>query len=364
MQPNKETSEDDALEFLSGLSYLIPCVDCNNEEINIDIRKQLEIENVIERMGYNIDKLMLELAHPCANMLKNCIWRSEEKPCSSFFKTVKTTMGYCCAFNYFGTEEYQKYYDKALFSGGFGVNSGLQVLIDVEPDQYTFPVNTTPAVTVLINHGLQFAELGSQSYFVPVGSTMAVSVDVNVFRGSGDLKYLKDVTRSCWFRNEGNLKWTKIYNHLTCFNECKADYIFEICNCVPFYYALRAMIVYITIGDEPICSFKDLSCLIYNRSVFNNVLLTSNKEESSYRDKFSPATQSIAETRFCYCLPSCDDIQYIRHKDIKVNMKQNTTACDLFVYFNNVSGILRLRTVHVTWDTLLGKLIASLVSAV
>ncbi|KRT82197.1 ion channel [Oryctes borbonicus] len=172
---------------------------------------------------------------------------------------------------------------------------------------------------------------------------MDVSVEVNIFKGNRDLKYLKDVTRLCWFHNEGNLKWTGIYDHLTCFNECKAEYIFKICDCIPFFYAFK--------GDEKICTFKDISCLIHNRSLFNNVLLTSNREEGN---NFAPTVESITGTRFCYCLPSCDDVLYVLHKDKKVDMKlQNTTTCDLFVYFNNVSGILRLRTVHVTWDTLL-----------
>lgn len=81
-----------------------------------------------------------------------------------------------------------------------------------------------------------------------------------MYKGDKDLKYLKDVTRSCWFYNEvrderimwhtfyetnpyidilqGKLKWTKYYNHLTCFNECQANYILKICGCIPFYYPL------------------------------------------------------------------------------------------------------------------------------
>ncbi|KAK9719815.1 Amiloride-sensitive sodium channel [Popillia japonica] len=57
---------------------------------------------------------------------------------------------------------------------------------------------------------------------------------------------------------------------------------------------------------------------------------------------------------FCYCLANCDAIGYTLHKDQRYDTKfRNTTTCGLYVFFTNVAGILRLRTVHVTWDTLL-----------
>lgn len=35
-----------------------------------------------------------------------------------------------------------------MFSGGFGANSGLQVVIDIEPHQYMSAANQIPAVNV------------------------------------------------------------------------------------------------------------------------------------------------------------------------------------------------------------------------
>lgn len=99
-------------------------MDCD-VEIDFDMQKQLRIEEVLNSIGYNIEKIMQEVgywhfifeksrpkilfqvAHPCQRMLKKCIWMSEEKSCETLFKTIKTTLGYCCAFNYYAIKTYQ-----------------------------------------------------------------------------------------------------------------------------------------------------------------------------------------------------------------------------------------------------------------
>lgn len=47
--------------------------------------------------------MTFQLAHPCFSMIKKCYWQSAEVQCSQIFGFVKTSQGYCCAFNYYGT---------------------------------------------------------------------------------------------------------------------------------------------------------------------------------------------------------------------------------------------------------------------
>jgi hypothetical protein len=91
-------------------------------------------------------------------------------------------------------------------------------------------------------------------------------------------------SRQCFWPGERQLKYFQIYSKSNCELECLADFIVEICECVPFYFPRQ-------LGTR-ICSFKDISCV--------NIVKRS----------------KLAK---CGCLPSCNSIEYkfeVSHAEI------------------------------------------------
>lgn len=95
---------------------------------------------------------MIELSQPCESMLKECSWKSISRPCMEIFKFVKTSNGFCCTFNYFGSTEVQvlgeKEEDYRYYTGGAGIHFGLTVLLDPEVEEYISSIRPLPGFDV------------------------------------------------------------------------------------------------------------------------------------------------------------------------------------------------------------------------
>ena len=48
------------------------------------------------------------------------------------------------------------------------------------------------------------------------------------------LRRLRPEIRNCYFKDERQLKYFKIYTKKNCLDECRSDLTFEICECVNF----------------------------------------------------------------------------------------------------------------------------------
>lgn len=60
-----------------------------------------KIQNLLEESGFEIPKLLDDLSPTCDEMIQKCMWKGEGIRCQDVFERITTTMGYCCAFNYF-----------------------------------------------------------------------------------------------------------------------------------------------------------------------------------------------------------------------------------------------------------------------
>ncbi|KAK9701118.1 Amiloride-sensitive sodium channel [Popillia japonica] len=354
--------------FLNNLSQLIFCDDCLQDTHAFDVNKLSYMYGILERFGYDVSKLMKELAHPCKNMLKKCKWQASTISCVDTFKLIKTGLGFCCAFNYYGTVDEQTSKEEPFYTGGAGLGSGLTVTINIDPTQYISTVNTIPGVTIFTHSGYRYPQMGvlynsitigqvisvelEQNVFqsdtdiirlTPESRVISVELEQNVFQSDTDIIRLTPESRGCLFEHESHSNWTGIYNSQTCFNECKANYILRICDCIPFYYP--------TINNSRGCTFSDLSCLHTNRKKFVNLMLSDNIEaDTEYMHQHGDLFPE-----FCYCLPNCNEVTYLRHDEKKKAPLTNET-CVVNVYYSNVAGILRIRTAIFTWDTLLGTI--------
>ncbi|GJQ83129.1 hypothetical protein Trydic_g15367 [Trypoxylus dichotomus] len=294
---NSDMNETDIDDFLNSLSYLIACDDCLERAAEFDLKKMSDMYNILGGFGYDLSKLMKELAHPCKNMLKKCKWQGTEISCETF-KLVKTSLGYCCAFNYFGTKDEQTSNDEPFHTGGAGLGSGLSITINIESSEYISTTKSVPGVTVFTHSGYKYPQVGIQYTSLTAGQIISFALEQSVFQSDSDIVRLTPDSRGCLFEHESELNWTNIYNSQTCFNECKANYIENICNCIPFYYPIT--------DNKRACSFSDIPCLIHNNKKIVNLMLSDDKEgdiEFMHRN-------GIKHPEFCYCLPNCNEVAY------------------------------------------------------
>ncbi|XP_071056033.1 pickpocket protein 28-like [Onthophagus taurus] len=150
---SKGFPEEDIDAFFEHLAALVVCHDCDDNKSLYNNSMDVKIFSALEDFNYDINELMMELAHPCGRMIKKCYWKSDLKNCDRLFKSIKTSLGYCCAFNYFATVDvqYENYEKQLQYSGGFGLGSGLQVVVNVEPSEYVSSVKTATGVEVINN---------------------------------------------------------------------------------------------------------------------------------------------------------------------------------------------------------------------
>lgn len=95
-------SEEDVVKYLPNLLHLLDFTE--TPEIRI-------LDNVLKMNNISADELYLNLSINCRDMLVECRINNIEHKCFNLFKTIRTTEGYCCSFNYFATSSqyYLKY---------------------------------------------------------------------------------------------------------------------------------------------------------------------------------------------------------------------------------------------------------------
>lgn len=103
-------------------------------------------------------------------MIKRCFWQGSEVSCRYLIQSVKTNQGYCCSFNYYGTDNaikkmmyvlivmiskpnlffvyrdpYNEHYTYSTFSNPV---FGLRLLLDIEKDQYVSAIKPLHGLNV------------------------------------------------------------------------------------------------------------------------------------------------------------------------------------------------------------------------
>jgi hypothetical protein len=92
-------------ETLAGQLKLLFQLIFDNRD-NIPERNYSRLQDILDYNDYTIEEVMSKLAPRCDHLLQRCKWKGEEKRCESLFETIKTTEGFCCAFNYYALKNH------------------------------------------------------------------------------------------------------------------------------------------------------------------------------------------------------------------------------------------------------------------
>lgn len=97
LRKENDVTNENIKSYLGNLSRLVS-MDTVHEH-------NVRVEYLLERLGYKTQDIMKEFILSCNEMLSNCSWLGEDKPCNQLFRMVKSSEGFCCAFNYHGLRD-------------------------------------------------------------------------------------------------------------------------------------------------------------------------------------------------------------------------------------------------------------------
>ena len=184
-------------------------------------------------------------------LLKYCIWKGKNLPCSSIFKKVTTDQGMCCAFNkeeadkIFVQSEYteamkklQNYDQQNTFENSSvsdwyraknepvsqpGFNLGLTVMLDAHTDLLAdFTINSDfKGFLAAIIPKNDFPLTFQRGFEIKPGHINMVALTAIKIDADEDIQVIKPEDRNCLFSNENRLmKLHQQYSQANCLFEC------------------------------------------------------------------------------------------------------------------------------------------------
>ncbi|CAL7946196.1 unnamed protein product [Xylocopa violacea] len=337
-----DLSFDEILDMISQLGDLY-------ESQFLQQRRHYRIDQLLTLFYngfYNITDVMKRLTPQCSSILTKCRFHDEERNCTELFAFRKTQDGFCCTFNYAtkgddtplsNTVDHRTVPIKVQ---NLTKNGGLLVLLEPSLDDYFYPIFPSPGwkVTVFNPYDYPDTTSGGVIDFV-VSPRMYQSMQlqaIQYFSKRSIIPYPL-AKRDCVFADE-MVSLRAFYTYSDCIVDCKIEYMWNTCGCVPFYFPNRR--------SRRVCNLEDLPCLSQHKSRWFTVV----PHEHLYDDDDTPE----ADILHCYsCYPECSAVKYTAQQsaiilapnyDI-VKLLGDTEIKDqavLSVYFNKF-GATRLR---------------------
>ncbi|CAH0561298.1 unnamed protein product [Brassicogethes aeneus] len=288
----------DIADFFFNLSTLVL-----NDNLygSVGYKSYEKITNLLEEAGYSTDKIMKILAQPCDSLLLECKWNDTVRDCSTIFRTIKTTYGFCCSFNYKGVADDDPSSMTNIYVTGVGSTYGLEVTLNVAEDQYVSALKPYYGIQVAIHEAYQYPDLVMASSTIFPGFKQSYGLSPKIVSSNDELRVINSENRGCLFYNEREMHWSGRYSFSSCINECRLRAIMTICECVPYYYPLENVTRF--------CTILDSKCL---------------KSSAGYYSEFDEQTpeRMTKSMRKCKCLPQCNEISYSYHTESHPSSEQ------------------------------------------
>lgn len=159
---------------------------------------------------------------------------------------------------------------------------------------------------------VDFPQISSYFYSIPFNQQTTFIIKPQMIYASKDIKDYTPESRQCYLNHERKLKFFKIYTQLNCEEECKAKFIKEACNCVPFYMPHN--------NNTNICDHSQLECVYEAHSNYSTQELQKKLIEKQLKRDLKHGNTNKNDERFkilkemkknfCNCLPTCTVIKY------------------------------------------------------
>ncbi|XP_020286035.1 sodium channel protein Nach-like [Pseudomyrmex gracilis] len=340
-------------------------------------------EQILETLDMSVETLMKRLMQPCSALLVRCAWIGQIYDCNKIFRMVKSTEGFCCAFNMHYNQSFKdnsinhlhgdftdsddgRLYDlpgvtMILNASGSGLNSGLSVALNVERDTYKGTTRPYVGASVLVHDPIDFPAGGT--HMALPGHTLQISVTCTSITAKDTLRDIPIEKRSCYLEEEAYVKISNEirYNYESCLSICRGNQLMFVCDCLPFYYP--------EIQEANSCYLTDIWCLLWIEKFTS--ILNVNHTVQNIMNNFSKTSEEFeifnSMLSCSECLPECTDLLF--RTTSENNKFENGTGFEseltdgldsqnisfVHVYFDDMFYIHYIKESTISWDVLLAS---------
>lgn len=183
------------------------------------------------------------------------------------------------------------------------VRDHLKLEMFIDPNEMT---HYSEAFTVHPTNELPMMLIKEDIFEFSAARHIEVLITPTVMVSDKSLKALEPSERLCYFEGEKKLRFFKIYTRQNCKIECFSNFMFKLCDCVPFDIVRNA--------ETEVCGIADYFCHNFAKKSFLDNDLTMMQAASPI---LSSGRQSS-----CSCWPPCDTISYdieVRESKLRAN---------------------------------------------
>lgn len=200
---------------------------------------------------------------------------------------------------------------------GPGARAGLNIVLKLsDPDLDYICRGPVQGFKVILHTPSEVPRASKHFFRVPLRQEVVVSVKPNMITTSPGLANYEPNRRQCYFNDERDLRFFKVYTQSNCELECLANFTLQQCDCVKFSMPRD--------NDAKICGQSDVVC--YDKA-----------EDDLLADDLKKSLKTHSEenkrgTTDCNCLPSCTSINYdaeISQADYEFEKVFNAYGADL-----------------------------------
>jgi amiloride-sensitive sodium channel len=129
-----------------------------------------------------------------------------------------------------GLEAYPR---RALYAG---IPYALEISLTEHEDDLDYTCGSSvKGWKVQISHPQRMPRVRNQHFIVPLARVAKAGIAPDMMTTSAAVKAYNAKRRNCHFPSERSLKYFKVYSQNNCAIECRANYTYSQCGCVPFY---------------------------------------------------------------------------------------------------------------------------------
>ncbi|XP_037826364.1 pickpocket protein 28-like [Lucilia sericata] len=191
---------------------------------------------------------------------------------------------------YYQSQGFSTYLERSTLSSA---RYGFRVLLDSDTDDNDYECTRFKQGFKLFINSPDSIPLTMGNYIlVPYSHEVMVTLSPQYITSQKQLWNIEPEKRQCYFNNERNLYFFKIYTQTNCQAECLTNYTIAKCGCVKFWMPKPL--------DIPICDLSKVTC--YTNATNELEVLIANQTAQKAKD---PTVKIL-----CDCMPACNSLEY------------------------------------------------------
>ncbi|KAM3968439.1 sodium channel protein Nach [Aphomia sociella] len=311
----------------------------------------LKLQTILDLNNVSMTMLFQELspAKLCSRLVQKCMWKNTIYRCDELFQNVFTSMGLCCAFNYFGVNENDNVNSNSRTTrnprrvASCGYQTALTVLLNANIDDYYSATVASQGVLVFIDDAYSIPDMDTPVRMVNPSTEVLIALSPERTYATPGIRSFKPNQRKCYYYDELQIGIFSKYSFHNCMAFLKVELLRSFCNCIPFYFPME--------GQHRVCNFNDLECV---------ESLLKSTHPSMEKKKHDFYAQELR------CLPECEHYDY--PLEVALGALANNVQLNglpfyndinlenrslLNVFFNDLVSTKYRRDVYLNWQNIL-----------